>query len=58
MALATRESPGHEVPKVWREEFSSANRASLAIRIAFPIVACVTLMPLVSPGLALLAASL
>ena len=43
-----------QVPPGWREEFSSANPASLALRIAFPIAACASLLPFVSPGIALM----
>jgi len=39
----------------WRDEFSFKNPASLALRLVFPIVACLTLFPLVSPGIALIA---
>lgn len=39
----------------WRSEFSGANSASLATRIAFPLVAIASLVPLVSPGIALMA---
>ena len=39
----------------WRDEFSQANTASLALRLAFPIVACASLLPFVSPGIALMA---
>jgi uncharacterized integral membrane protein (TIGR00698 family) len=41
-------------PPSWRDEWSSANRASLALRIAFPLIALATLWPFVSPGVALL----
>jgi len=39
----------------WRDEFGEANTASLALRVAFPIVACASLPPFVSPGIALMA---
>ena len=39
----------------WRDEFGSANCANLALRLAFPIIACATLLPFVSPGIALMA---
>ena len=51
-------SAGAEVrpaPKSWRDEFGAGNTASLALRLAFPLVACVTLLPFVSPGIALMA---
>ena len=38
----------------WREEFSSANPASLVLRLAFLIVAGASLLPFVSPGVALM----
>ncbi|MGD1213289.1 MAG: putative sulfate exporter family transporter [Candidatus Acidiferrales bacterium] len=38
----------------WRDEFGEANTASLALRLAFPIVACASLLPFVSPGIALM----
>jgi len=44
-----------QVPMGWRDEFGSANPASLALRLAFPIVACASLLPFVSPGIALMA---
>ena len=43
------------VPMSWRDEFGSANPANLALRLAFPIVACASLLPFVSPGIALMA---
>jgi len=39
----------------WRDEFGSANSASLALRLAFPILTCASLLPFVSPGIALMA---
>jgi hypothetical protein len=42
------------VLKSWRDEFGSANTTNLALRIAFPIVACASLLPFVSPGIALM----
>jgi uncharacterized integral membrane protein (TIGR00698 family) len=42
------------VLKSWRDEFGEANTASLALRLAFPIVACASLLPFVSPGIALM----
>ena len=41
-------------PFGWRNEFSSANGSSAAARLAFPIAAFVTLLPFVSPGIALM----
>ncbi len=38
----------------WRGEFGLSNPASRAARIAFPIAAFLTLLPLVSPGIALM----
>jgi len=42
------------VPMRWREEFVSLNSASLTLRLVFPLVASATLLPFVSPGIALL----
>jgi uncharacterized integral membrane protein (TIGR00698 family) len=39
----------------WREELRSANGASVAARIGFPLIAAFTLLPFVSPGIALMA---
>jgi len=41
-------------PMSWRDEFGSENSASLALRLAFPIIACASLLPFVSPGVALM----
>ncbi len=41
-------------PLGWRTEFSRANAASLTTRIVFPLAACATLLPFVSPGIALM----
>ena len=38
----------------WREELSWANPATIAARIAFPIAIVVTLLPFISPGVALM----
>ena len=38
----------------WRDELTRENPASIAALIAFPIIAIATLMPLVSPGIALM----
>lgn len=43
------------VLKSWREEFGAANPAHLGLRLLFPIVACASLLPFVSPGIALMA---
>jgi len=42
-------------PMSWREEFGSENPANIMLRLAFLIVACATLLPFVSPGVALMA---
>lgn len=42
-------------PPPWRDEFSAANPANLAVRVAFPLVACALLLPFASPGFALMA---
>ena len=39
----------------WRDELSAANPASVAVRLAFPLIAAITLLPFVSPGIALMA---
>jgi uncharacterized integral membrane protein (TIGR00698 family) len=39
----------------WRDEFGSKNHASTMLRLAFPIIACASLLPFVSPGVALMA---
>jgi uncharacterized integral membrane protein (TIGR00698 family) len=44
----------HHVPTCWREELSSLNSASIVLRLLFPLVACSSLLPFVSPGVALL----
>jgi uncharacterized integral membrane protein (TIGR00698 family) len=38
----------------WRDEWSSANTANAALRIAFPLIALATLWPFFSPGIALM----
>jgi uncharacterized integral membrane protein (TIGR00698 family) len=60
MALIPQEShsttaAADQVPLSWRAEFGSANSASLALRLAFLILACASLIPFVSPGIALMA---
>ncbi len=42
-------------PRRWRDELGSANPANLTVRLVFPLVACASLLPLVSPGIALMA---
>ena len=42
-------------PISWRNEFGAANPASLTLRLAFPILAGASLLPFVSPGIALMA---
>ncbi len=59
MMPTTQEAPAanadvRPVLKNWRDEFGSANTANLGLRLAFPIVAGATLLPLVSPGVALM----
>jgi uncharacterized integral membrane protein (TIGR00698 family) len=46
--------PPSPVVTGWRDEFSAANTAALTARIAFPLVAVATLLPFVSPGVALM----
>jgi uncharacterized integral membrane protein (TIGR00698 family) len=48
------EDPGYAAPVGWRNEFSRANPASVTARIAFPIAAFATLLPFISPGIALM----
>ncbi|MGH7878466.1 MAG: YeiH family protein, partial [Candidatus Binataceae bacterium] len=50
-ALTTEQS----APRRWRDELGSANPANLAVRLAFLLVACGSLLPFVSPGIALMA---
>ena len=38
----------------WRNEFTLSNSASIAARIVFPIAALLTLLPFISPGIALM----
>src|SRR5579859_527418 len=59
MTITTEESVStsadvRPVLKSWRDEFGEANTASLALRLAFPIVACASLLPFISPGMALM----
>jgi uncharacterized integral membrane protein (TIGR00698 family) len=42
------------VPRRWRDELGSANPANLMVRLVFPLIACASLLPLVSPGVALM----
>jgi uncharacterized integral membrane protein (TIGR00698 family) len=44
-----------KAPMTWRDEFGSKNHASTMLRLAFPIIACASLLPFVSPGVALMA---
>ena len=44
----------HRVPQNWRDEFGRTNPANLAIRLAFPLISGVLLLPFASPGLALM----
>jgi uncharacterized integral membrane protein (TIGR00698 family) len=39
----------------WRDELTSANPAALEVRLIFPLLALLTLLPFVSPGVALMA---
>ena len=60
MALTIEESvptnaSARQRPMSWREEFGSANTARLPLRVAFPMIACASLLPFVSPGIALMA---
>jgi uncharacterized integral membrane protein (TIGR00698 family) len=48
-------SAAPQVPRRWRDEFGSENPASLALCLAFPIIASLSLLPFVSPGIALMA---
>jgi uncharacterized integral membrane protein (TIGR00698 family) len=50
---ATTTAP-HLAPRNWRDEFGARNPANLAVRLAFPLVAVVLLLPFISPGLALM----
>ncbi len=53
-ALKPTEDSGQAARVGWRNEFSRANPASVAARIVFPIAAFATLLPFVSPGIALM----
>jgi uncharacterized integral membrane protein (TIGR00698 family) len=44
----------HQPLPNWRTEFSMANPANLMVRIAFPLLAIASLVPFVSPGVALM----
>jgi uncharacterized integral membrane protein (TIGR00698 family) len=60
MMPTTQEAPAanadvRPVLKNWRDEFGTANTANVGLRIAFPILACASLLPFVSPGIALMA---
>jgi uncharacterized integral membrane protein (TIGR00698 family) len=46
--------PEHRAPMNWRDEFGATNPADLAIRVAFPLVAGILLLPFASPGVALM----
>ena len=39
----------------WRDELKAVNGAALEVRLAFLVLAALTLLPLVSPGVALMA---
>lgn len=54
-AATTTAAAGNDGPlRTWRSELGADNRASLALRLAFPLVACASLIPWVSPGIALM----
>lgn len=55
--IAADRGPSSETPatRTWRDELSAANPASVAVRLVFPLLAAVTLLPFVSPGVALMA---
>ena len=42
------------VLKSWRDEFGAGNTASVALRVAFALLACAALLPFISPGIALM----
>ncbi len=48
------EDPAQATPFGWRDEFTRANPSSVAARIVFPLAAFATLLPFVSPGIALM----
>jgi uncharacterized integral membrane protein (TIGR00698 family) len=47
-------SDSNAIP-TWREELRSSDSASLAVRLVFPLLGVLTLLPIVSPGIALMA---
>ncbi len=53
-AAKPAEDSGYAAPVGWRNEFGRANSASVTARTAFPIVAFATLLPFISPGIALM----
>ena len=60
MTSSIQETPSTQptdlkAPMTWRDEFGSKNHASTMLRLAFPIIACASLLPFVSPGVALMA---
>jgi len=58
MTLTSSESisttAARPLPRRWRDEFGTANRANLMVRLVFPLVAGASLLPFVSPGIALM----
>ena len=54
LAESTSTTAGARPLLDWRGEFSAANRAGIAARVAFPMVAFASLLPFVSPGIALM----
>ena len=53
-ASKSRQLPRRPMSVGWRSDFTRANPASVAARIVFPIAAVATLLPFVSPGIALM----
>jgi len=49
-----KEASGPAAPLGWRAEFSRSNSAGVTARVVFPLAALATLLPFVSPGIALM----
>jgi uncharacterized integral membrane protein (TIGR00698 family) len=46
--------PAPDVRSAWRDELRWGNPATMATRVAFPLMATATLLPFISPGIALM----
>ena len=54
MGVATEPTSAALSVSSWRDEWGKANTESIAMRIVFPLIACAALIPIVSPGIALM----